>query len=129
MLIFVGLIHGSLAGELLGFLWGVSWDALSVDLFGSHAFIFTCIGFAAGKLNRKWNESKIVTQMALTGVASLAYFGGMALVYQVFGASENQFRLNYMTVLQILYNMIIAPFLFKINLAADEYLADTEYNY
>lgn len=129
MLIFVGLIHGSFAGELLGFAWGLSWDALSVDLFGSHAFLFTCIGYAAGKLSRKWNESKIITQMVLTGVASFLFIVGMALVYQVFGPSGNQFRLNYVTVLQVLYNMLIAPFLFKINLVADDYLSGSEYDY
>jgi rod shape-determining protein MreD len=129
MLIFVGLIHGSFAGELLGFAWGLSWDAMSVDLFGCHAFLFTCIGFAAGKLSRKWNESKIVTQMALTGVASLLYIAGIALVYQVFGSPGNHFQLNYITLLQIFYNMLIAPILFKINLAADAYLSDNELNY
>ena len=65
-LLLVGLTRGSFAGQTLGFAWGLTWDVLAVDLFGSHALLFTLIGYFSGKFARKLDESKAATQMTVT---------------------------------------------------------------
>jgi len=111
-LLFIGLTRGSTAGEIMGFLWGLSWDALSVDLFSSHALMFTIIGYFSGKLSRKLDESKIATQMAIAGFASIVFWAGIGITRMVFGENANGIRLDYITLLQIPYNMLIAPIIF-----------------
>lgn len=96
----------------MGFSWGLAWDVLAVDLFGSHAFLFTCFGYLSGKLSRKWNESKVINQMALTLIATLLFWLGMYLLYQVFSPGEYKFTLNYIILLQPIYNMLVAPLIF-----------------
>lgn len=115
MLIFVGLMRGSHGGQVLGFAWGLAWDVMAVDLFGSHTLLYTCLGYAAGKLSRQWNESKMVTQMLLTGIASVLFWAGMLLLYAVFSPAEHRVALSLHLAVQILLNMLIAPVLYHIN--------------
>lgn len=111
-LVYISLMQGSLRGQLFGFAWGIAWDVLSVDLFGSHAFLFTLIGYLTGKLSHKWDETKGVTQMMLTGMASVLFSAGMFSLYQVFSPQEYAFSWNYITFLQPVLNMAVAPLLF-----------------
>ena len=111
-LIFVGLMRGPLEGELLGFAWGLSWDAMSIEMFGSHAFVFTLLGYLSGLLSRKWDESKVSAQMLLAGGASVFFMIGMKTVFSIFGANEHFYNFNYITSLQPFYNMLIAPAIF-----------------
>jgi len=87
---------------------------LSVDLFGSHAFLFTCLGYLAGQLNRKWDESKVFNQMLITLGASVFFWMGMYVLYQLFGSSEYRFGINYIMFLQPFYTMLISPVMFFI---------------
>lgn len=110
----IGLIYGPLEGQLYGFAWGLAWDVFSMDLFGSHAFLFTCIGYISGQLSRKWNESKISAQALLVGMASVFFILGKYLLYQVFSPGEYEFRLNYVTVLRPFLNVLVAPFIYVV---------------
>jgi rod shape-determining protein MreD len=114
LLIFIGLTRGSFAGQLMGFAWGITWDILAIDLFGSHAFLFTCIGYLSGFLSHKWNESKVSSQVILGGVTSVFLWIGMDVLYQIFSPGEFSFKVNYIVLLQPVYNMIITPLVFKI---------------
>lgn len=111
-LLFIGLRRGSTSGEVMGFFWGISWDVLSVDIFASHALLFTIIGYISGKLSRKLDESKIATQMIIAGFASIVFWIGMDLIRMIFGENSTGIRLDYITLLQVPYNMILSPVIF-----------------
>ncbi|MCX5778594.1 MAG: rod shape-determining protein MreD [Elusimicrobia bacterium] len=111
-LIYISLRQGALSGQLLGFAWGITWDVLSGDLFGSHALLFTGIGFLIGKLSHKMDESKVITQMVLTGIASVVFSAGMWCLYLVFSPTEYVLSWNYIVWMQPLLNMMVAPFFF-----------------
>jgi rod shape-determining protein MreD len=113
-LVFVSLMRGPLEGQLLGFAWGISWDALSTEMFGCHAFLFTCLGYLAGILSRQWDESKVTAQMFLVLFASIFFLLGMKIVYAIFGAGEYFYHYNYLTVVQLILNIILAPIVFWI---------------
>lgn len=130
LVIFIGLMRGSFIGEVMGFAWGISWDVLSVGLFGSHALMFVLVGYLAGLLNRKWNESKIVTQMLLAGLASIFFSLGLFALYQVFAPAGFSFKFNYISALQPLYNMLVAPVVFKAgSIVAEMLTSGTEEEY
>lgn len=111
-LIFIGLLRGPLAGELLGFSWGLAWDALSVETFGSHALLFTLMGYLSGRLSRQWDESKIITQMVITGLASLAFWAGKLIIFALFGSAAESGSVTALAGFQVLANMIISPIIF-----------------
>lgn len=114
LIISVGIVRGQFEAQLLGFALGLSWDVLSVDLFGSHAFLFTIIGYLSGLLSHKWNESKIFSQMILTGFATIFFWAGMYIVYHIFSPGEHKIKINYIIIVQVFYNMLVAPVIFKI---------------
>ncbi|MFH1368606.1 MAG: rod shape-determining protein MreD [Elusimicrobiota bacterium] len=112
ILIYIGLIYGPMPGQVFGFAWGLAWDIMSLDLFGSHAFLLTCAGFGSGLLSKKWNESKFSAQAVLVMVASVLFIFGKYLLYQIFSMGEHKFAVNYITALQPFYNMLITPVVF-----------------
>ena len=111
-LMFIGLSRGPVAGEVMGFMWGLAWDSMTVELFGSHTLVLTCIGYLAGRLSRMWDESKIVTQLALAGIVSIIYQATLMLVYQIFAPSQHLASVNYIVLTQPFFNMAIAPLVF-----------------
>ena len=50
--------------------------------------------------------------MALTGISSIVFSGGMFCLYQVFSPQEYVFSWNYITWFQPVLNMIVAPLCF-----------------
>jgi rod shape-determining protein MreD len=111
-LIFIALIRGPLEGQLLGFAWGLSWDAMSTEMFGCHAFLFTCLGYLTGILSRQWDESKVSAQMFLVFAISIFFLLGMKILYAIFGGGVFVYSFNYLTGIQLLLNVIIAPVIF-----------------
>lgn len=111
--VYVSLTRGAMQGQLFGFSWGIAWDILSGDLFGSHAFLLTLFGFTIGKLSHKMDETKVFTQAALTGAASLAAIGGMYVLYHVFSPQEYTASGNYIMWTRIALNAALAPLFFR----------------
>lgn len=116
-LMYVSLTRGAMQGQLFGFAWGIAWDILSGDLFGSHAFLYTIFGFMVGKLSHKMDESKVFTQAASTATASLAAIGGMYVLYHIFSPQEYTASGNYIVWARAVLNVALAPlFFFAISL-------------
>ena len=116
MLVFIALLRGPFVGELMGFFWGLAWDAMSVHMFGARSLSLLCIGFSVGFLSRKWDEKKISSQILLTGLASLLYYLLLYGVHQVFAPIGERYWVNYIVYYQIIYNMLLAPLIFTLGL-------------
>lgn len=112
MLVFISLLRGPFVGELMGFFWGLAWDAMSVNMFGARSLSLLCVGFGVGFLSRKWDEKKISSQILLTGLASLSYYLLLGGIHQVFAPIGERFAFNYIVFYQIVYNMLLAPLIF-----------------
>ena len=113
-IVFMGLMRGPIMGEVIGFSMGLFWDSLSVGLFGSHAFIFTTVGYLCGKLNKKWDEENISTQAFLVFASSVFYWGCLYVLYYTFGTGIYQFEINKIVIIQPFYNVLVTPLIFFI---------------
>jgi rod shape-determining protein MreD len=111
--IFAALTDGPFVGQWMGFLWGISWDCMSVSMFGSRAFTLTVIGYLAGKLSRQLDETKASGQGVIVLVASIAYTLLLWSVFQVFSPDQIPIKPNYITLLQPFYNVLLAPAIFS----------------
>ncbi len=110
--IFSALTDGPLAGQWMGFLWGISWDAMSVSMFGGRAFALTVIGYLAGMLSRQLDETKPSSQGVIVLAASVLYTLLLWAAFQVFSPDQIPFKPNYITILQPFYNVMLAPVIF-----------------
>ena len=111
--IFYALRRGPMAGEWVGFIWGLLSDVASISLFGSQTFMLTLIGYGVGRLRGKMDEEKPTAQMTLVCVMSILYFVGLLFFETLFGGSMQRFKVRS-SFFQALYSTLVCPFVFWI---------------
>ncbi|MFH1378712.1 MAG: rod shape-determining protein MreD [bacterium] len=108
---YIALIRGPVVGELMGFLWGLSADGISVALFGSQALLLTIIGFISGKMNKTLDESKSWAQIMFVLMLSCLYFIGLYIVYHIFAEPGRHISITSL-IFHPLINALLAPVIF-----------------
>lgn len=83
-LVYVALYRGSLAGEVLGFGFGLIRDALSFGAFGARALAGVLVGYMVGRTSRRLDESHWFFQMGLVLLAAFAERWIVSLMENVF---------------------------------------------
>ena len=111
--IFFAVQAGPIEGEITGFLCGLLSDASSIFLFGSQTFMLTLIGYITGRLQRKINEEKLITQVVVVFLMSLLYVLGLLCFEMFFEGSIQRFKVTT-SVVQPLYSTLISPIFFYI---------------
>ncbi|MBI4055287.1 MAG: rod shape-determining protein MreD [Elusimicrobia bacterium] len=72
--VLLALWRGPLAGECMGFCFGMVLDFLSPAFFGLNALALTGVGYGAGRLHRQMDIDPLGNQVALTGIVSLVFY-------------------------------------------------------
>jgi rod shape-determining protein MreD len=114
LIVYLGLSKGSMDAQLLGFLFGLTWDVFSTDIFGIRAIMFTFIGYFIGILSKKFDRSRVFTQCAVVLFASVIYWIGFSFAYYVIPESGN-YTFAFFTLLgiaKIIVTVLIAPAVF-----------------
>ena len=106
-------------GQLTGFLYGLTWDVLSTDIFGVRALSFTIAGYLAGIFNKKLNKNQPLTQIIVMTIGLVVTQLVIDLVYIIMPLSDTSqyisgFDLSHLALLNILINLILTPVIFKI---------------
>ena len=113
--VYLGLTRGKLSAEVMGFLFGLTWDAFSTDVFGVRAIMFTFIGYFAGILSKKFDKNQVFTQMVVVFLSSVIYWIGFSLIYYVLpegSGSYTPFVVSLYGSLKIGLTVIISPIVF-----------------
>ena len=122
--VYLALNKGVMKGQITGFIYGLTWDILSTDIFGVRALSFTIAGYLAGNFNRKFNKSQPLTQIIVMGIGLIVTHFVINVVYIIMPLSDTvyipTFELSHLVILNILINLILTPIIFKIFLFIDE---------
>jgi rod shape-determining protein MreD len=110
VVIYFGLSRGPLAGELLGFTWGLMVDASTLGLLGLHAVLFAGAGFLSGMLRRQLDEDKAWTQTIFTLAVSFLYVFLYFILDRIFAIGAHP--MSWSMLAEPLINALIAPLLF-----------------
>ncbi|GHT44995.1 hypothetical protein AGMMS49936_01520 [Endomicrobiia bacterium] len=81
LIVYLGLSKGTMEAQLMGFLFGLTWDIFSTDISGTRAIMFTIIGHFLGRLNKKLDRDKIYTQFVIVFLVSIVYWLGVSFIY------------------------------------------------
>jgi rod shape-determining protein MreD len=100
--------------QLMGFLFGLTWDVFSTDFFGIRTIMFTIIGYFSGKLNKNFDGDKILTQYVVVFLASVVYKLGTNLICYVILSNKDYNFLILDSSLKIFITVLIAPVIFYI---------------
>jgi len=84
VVVYLGLSKGSVAAQLMGFLFGWTWDVFSMDIFGIRAVVFTVVGYLAGAVSRNFNKSELFSQFVIIFFAGVVYWLCFNLICFVF---------------------------------------------
>jgi rod shape-determining protein MreD len=108
LVVYIGLLKGSLNAQLAGFLFGLTWDTFCTNIFATRAMLFTILGYCSGKLRKKFDEDSIVFHCVIIFIASLSYIIIMQdiLTYNLDIVLKN--------VSKILINVVVAPCIFYV---------------
>lgn len=114
--VYVALNRGAMKGQLTGFLYGLSWDILSTDIFGIRALSLTIAGYIAGKFNRNLNKDQIATQIIIMSVCLIATHLLLILLYLLIpnDFAKKSIELNSNFFIYLIVNLILTPVVFKI---------------
>ena len=115
--IYWGLSRGPIAGQLIGFFWGLLLDAASMGTLGMTAWLWTLAGFVSGTWRRELDETKIWTQSIFTFIlsASLAILGILLERLWLPGNHSGVWA----RALEPFWNAAIAPVVFRVLWAWD----------
>jgi len=123
-IIYTALNKGIMKGQITGFIYGLTWDILSTDIFGVRALSFTIAGYLAGNFNRKLNKNQPLTQIIVMIVGLVITQLILNIVYMIMPATDTifvqNFELSYSVLSNIVINLILTPIIFKIFLFVDE---------
>jgi rod shape-determining protein MreD len=106
---FVGLLCGSTLGAVTGFAIGLLVDLTLVQTLGVTSFIFTLIGYWAGRLRELRDPQAAITPLLVGAAASAASLVGYSLMEFLLGVDAPvSLELLRQIVLGIVLNTVIA---------------------
>lgn len=115
--VYTALNKGIMKGQTIGFIYGLTWDILSTDIFGIRALSFTIAGYLAGSFNKKLNKNQSLTQIIVMAIGLIVTQLILNITYVIMPASETifvqNFELSYLIIFNILVNLILTPVIFK----------------
>ncbi|MDR1663162.1 MAG: rod shape-determining protein MreD [Endomicrobium sp.] len=116
LIVYLGLTRGVVSAEIAGFLFGLTWDVFSTDIFGMRAVIFTITGYLTGIMNKHFNKNSLFTKIVIILSANLFYRFGFSFIYWVLPVSENgsSFFITVQIVFKVLITILITPVVFFI---------------
>jgi rod shape-determining protein MreD len=114
LVVYLGLTRGIVSAEITGFLFGLTWDVFSTDIFGIRAVIFTIIAYLTGMMNKDFDKDSPIAQVVIVLSANLVYWLGFCFIYWVLPTGENGSS-SFITVqvaFKIFATVLIAPVIF-----------------
>lgn len=113
LILYTAVSNGSTAGLICGFICGLFLDFLSAAPIGLHSFIFTLLGFTAGKIYGLYNLNKIVLP-CLLGILGFLFNAFLLFVLRfIFGQNIHTYTIfSTDFLIRLAVNAAFTPVLF-----------------
>jgi len=105
LVVYIALAQGVIAGIFFGFTLGLLSDIFSLNPFGSQAFLFTLVGYLAGRQNGKIDADQPLAQVILVFLTSFVYLFGLYLFTSFFSVPEKKFNLFPQILMNIFFTV------------------------
>ena len=123
-ILYTALNKGIMKGQITGFIYGLTWDTLSTDIFGVRALSFTIVGYLSGLFSKKLNKKQPITQITVMTVGLVITKLLLAIIHVITPSTDDifiqNFELSYSVLANIAVNLILTPIMFKIFLFIEE---------
>ncbi|MDR1932711.1 MAG: rod shape-determining protein MreD [Spirochaetales bacterium] len=112
--IFIANRNGAVLGETAGFAGGIVEDFLSLSPLGFHALLKTAAGFLAGSTFGVIFIGSLFMPVLMAGAATVLKYLLSAFLLAVTNGPGTNSLFSLSTLIEIAYNMILAPFVFAL---------------
>lgn len=117
----IGLRGRTILAMTSGFLWGLAADAYGMTAFGTQGWLLALVGYASGYAARELNADKLLTQIAVAVITTMAYGAGTVLLRGFFAPTTPAPAIGwFLAAAGVLLNACAAPAVFW---AMDEWTA------
>jgi rod shape-determining protein MreD len=116
IIVYTALSKGALQAEIMGFIFGITLDIFSTNIFGLKAISFTILGYSFGKLFINFNLEQIFIQSMIVLLANIVYLVIISTIYYLYLSRitlTNCLHSNS-TLISIMLTIILAPIMFKL---------------
>jgi rod shape-determining protein MreD len=113
VIIYIAFSKGALQAEIIGFIFGITLDALSIDIFGLNTITLTTLGYSFGKLLINFDGNKIIIQLIAVLFASIVYLFIINLICMLHSYNDYTINLTYHNLISIVTTIVITPIIFK----------------
>jgi rod shape-determining protein MreD len=116
LIVYLGLTRGVVHAEIIGFLFGITWDIFSTDVFGIRAVMFTTVGYLAGIINKDFDKDSLFAQFVIMLLANMVYWFGFSVIYWILpqGEISHSAFITLQSLFKILSTALFAPIVFFI---------------
>jgi rod shape-determining protein MreD len=115
-IVYLGLVNGVIPAEVMGFLFGLTWDVFSIDIFGMRTVMLTIVGYFVGTISKSFDKDRLSAQIVVVLLANLIYWLGFSLICWIIpvGESSHPVFIVFQTVFKMLATVLFAPVIFFI---------------
>ena len=116
VIVYLGVSKKIIDAQLMGFLFGLTWDVFSTDIFGIRALMFTVIGYLVSKFFGDFDTNRIPVQFVVVFFANVVYWFGFSLIrFIIFG--NEVYMASFIDIscyIKIIATVLITPVMFYI---------------
>jgi rod shape-determining protein MreD len=99
--------------QIMGFLFGMTWDAFSTDTFGVRIITFVVLGYFIGMLNKIFDKNKIFAQVISVFFSNIIYSLILNLFYYIL-QNARYCNITLSGIIRVIITMFLAPLVFYI---------------
>ncbi|GMO67288.1 MAG: rod shape-determining protein MreD [Endomicrobiia bacterium] len=116
IIVYLGVSKKIIDVQLMGFLFGLTWDVFSTDIFGIRALMFTVIGYLIGKFFIYFDTNKILVQFVVVFFANVVYWFGFSLIHFIIFGNEIYMTsfIDISCYMKVIATVLIAPIVFHV---------------
>jgi rod shape-determining protein MreD len=114
LIVYLGFTRSVISAEIIGFLFGITWDAFSTDIFGIRAVMFTTVGYLVGMINKNFDKDSLSAQFVIVLFANIVYWFGFSVIYWILPAGEvsHSSFITPQSIFKILLTALFTPIVF-----------------
>jgi rod shape-determining protein MreD len=98
----------------MGFIFGITLDIFSTNIFGLKAIAFTILGYSFGKLFINFNLEQILIQIIIVLLANIVYLFIISTIYYLYLYRITLINCVYSTLISTILTIILTPIIFKL---------------
>jgi rod shape-determining protein MreD len=113
-IVYFALSKNIVNAQLISFLFGLTWDVLSTDIFGIRIIAFVILGYFVNIFGKNFDKNKTFAQIVIIFFSNIIYSLIFSLFYYILYDNNRNCKVTLLGIIRIIFTSLIAPLVFCI---------------